>query len=148
MFMKKVIMFTALLLGSLTAHSSPIMEIPVLNAKIKKGDIITKQMIASKPMQKGRLASTVIMNVEELVGLEALRPMRPNVPIYGNQLRMPPNVHRGDRVTVIFKSGSMVLKLDAKALEDGYAGESIKVTGASNNTIMATIQDGGVLTVN
>ena len=146
--MKKIIIMSAVLLGSFTAHSSPILEIPVLSAKINKGDIITKEMLTSKPMPKGRLASTVILNPEELIGLEAVRPMRPNVPVYGNQLRMPPEVHRGDQVTVVFKSGTMVLKLDAKALEDGYVGEAIKVTGASNNTIMATIHDGGILTVN
>lgn len=144
----KKLLITALLLGSAAAHSSPILDIPVLSAKIQKGVVITEDMLASKPMPKGRLASTVVLNPEELVGLEALRPMRPNVPIYGNQLRMPPEVHRGDQVTVIFKSGTMMLKLGAKALEDGYVGDSIKVTGASNNTIMATITDGGVLTVN
>lgn len=147
MMHKYILTLLLSLMSVLPAYATSMMGIPVLNTNISKGTIITQDMMTNRTLPQRRLASTVILNADEIVGLEAMRPLRANVPLYSNQLRIAPEVHRGESVTVVYKSGNMVLRLGAEALEDGYIGESIKVTGASNNTITAKVEKPGLLSV-
>lgn len=122
------------------------MEVPMLRMPAAKGSILEEDNIVMQKVSLLSLAPDVIVKKEDLVGKapksKLLQAMQP---IQSSDLITPFVVKRGDTVTVIYRTPTLVLTTKAKALKDGVVGETltfeVKKQKNGNKHIEAVIVD-------
>lgn len=123
-------------------------EVPVINRSIDRGEILSREDLALKTMEINRLPRGAILKIEELVGYEILRKLRPGTPIKSEQVRTPPTTRRGKKVTILFNLPGISLRASGEALEDGHMGQRIRVINkASKKAIIAEVVGQDTVTV-
>ncbi|RJE84901.1 flagella basal body P-ring formation protein FlgA [Paracoccus onubensis] len=82
------------------------------------------------------------------IGLETRVTVYEGRPVLKKLLRVPTLIERNQIVRLQFRRGEVYIATDGRALEDGSAGDLIRVLNqASRNTITARIQPDGTLHV-
>jgi flagella basal body P-ring formation protein FlgA len=68
----------------------------------------------------------------QAAGSQALRDLAPGEPIAAADLLQPPAVRTGDRVTVVLRTGTLIVRAEAVAAENGRIGEDIRVVNPAS----------------
>ena len=91
----------------------------------------------------------VLTDPAQIFGREARRLLPEGRPVQAQSLQEPRLIKRGQKVDLIYERGGLHLATPAKALEDGFEGEVIRVQNLnSNRTVKATpAGDGRVMVV-
>lgn len=150
---KKMIGFGSLILAcALMAPSfgsaSTLREVPVASRDILRGHVLTLQDLKTQKMDLKRMPRGIVLEAENLLGLEAQRHIRSGKPIRHKYLRTPPHARSGEDVTIFFQQPGLQLKATGRALEDGQKGDIIRVMNdASKSVIKARITGNGEVTV-
>ncbi len=110
-----------------------IVEIPVLKAALRNGDIIGKRDIDWIKMPERKLQSNLLMRESDLIGLTPRRIAHAGKPIVSNELEAPQLVGRGESVTISYVDGPLVLTTKGKALQSGAKGDLIRVTNLNSH---------------
>ena len=76
------------------------------------------------------------------VGQEVKGALRPDTPIKASQLQPPTLVRRGDRVKIIFDSGTLRITAEGEATKDGARGEWIPVLNLGSKRVIKKTEDG------
>lgn len=112
------------------------------SADIPHGSTI---VIARRPLQRGETIRSADVELQEatgsppqnafwqiddVVGMETMRPFRAGQPIEASAVQPPVLVKRGETITVVALAAGVRVRTAAKALEDGRRGELILVQGA------------------
>lgn len=114
--------------------------IPVLKGSLKNGDIISSMDIDWIDLPKNRIAAGTLMNESDLVNMTPRRVASAGKPLNLNDLERPKMVDRGDSITLVFETGTMVLTAKGKALQAGAIGDSIRVANLdSNKSLQGTV---------
>ncbi len=66
-------------------------------------------------------------SVEEIIGMEARKPLQANEVVLADQVQSPVVVKRGELITIGSQSGGIRVRTSAKALQDGAQGDLIAV---------------------
>lgn len=111
-------------------------EIPVLNRRVLSGEIITKADIRWIRVRADRLQPNTIMDASDLIGMAAKRGQRAGKPIRLRDIGRPILVPKGRHVTLVLETPSMMLTVRGRALEDGGAGDIIRVANTHSNTVV------------
>jgi flagellar basal body P-ring formation protein FlgA len=98
-------------------------------AILREDDVELRRASAADNTQAGALHS-----VEEAVGHELVRPIPAGSPIASDSLRAPLAVHRGEVVTVYAQSGSIRIRTNARARDEGSVGELVAVESLLNRS--------------
>lgn len=88
------------------------------------------------------LSGDTASRVEQVAGRIALRNIPAGSEIHLSQLKQPPDIKRGDVVTVEVLSGSARLAFTGKSESDGRQGETISVRNPRSNKIFQARVDG------
>ncbi len=88
---------------------------------VRASDIVSKALTTRDPRQD------YVLNSEEIVGHEALRPLDPGQPVLTSALRKPLLVFRNETVSTVSRSAGVQVRTSAKALENGAAGDVITI---------------------
>jgi flagella basal body P-ring formation protein FlgA len=89
-----------------------------------------------------------ITELDALVGMSARRALAADRPLRPADVMVTPLVKRGEPVTLLFQSGSVRITLRGRALEDGGAGETIRVLNSdSERTVEAIVEGPGLARV-
>jgi flagella basal body P-ring formation protein FlgA len=118
------------------ATEKNLVAIPVLKEQLAKGTIVKMEHIGSREMNPRSIAKTAIWNKQEIIGLEATRTLRPGNPIYQGYVRVVPDVHRSQNVSMDYRVEGIQLSTLGRALEDGNIGASIRVMNNSSQKIV------------
>jgi flagella basal body P-ring formation protein FlgA len=114
--------------------------IAVPNHVIAINEVLTARDIERINFPRERLALDTITDVGQLVGKSAAHMLRAEQPVRAGDVQEPVLVRKGDLVIIELRSPTMELSAQGKALEDGAAGSSIRVTNTqSNRTIDVTV---------
>ena len=124
-------------------------EVPVVKRAMESGEILSRDDLSVKTMELDHLPRGAVLTMDDLVGLELLRNMRAGYPVRSNQVRTPPELRRGETVTIDFKIPGLHLQAQGEALEDGHKGQEVRVLNkASSKIVTASVMGDGIVTVN
>lgn len=111
----------------------------VTTQTINKGELITAELIAVEYKAKHFVRASNLHTEQFLIGSRAKRIVREGTAIGLNQICM---VCKGDNVTIYAKTRTLTIKTSGIALQDGNAGEQIRVKNQkSGKTISARVKD-------
>jgi flagella basal body P-ring formation protein FlgA len=134
-------------------------KIPVNNAEVCAWlDVFESVVCAAKDLPQGRVLkktdlSVVRQNISKnmddvvkdagrVVGFMAKRSIRKGDMVTHWMVEKKPVVKRGDQVTILVESGLLRVTIPGKALDDGFAGETVSVENSmSNKKIFARVID-------
>lgn len=140
---------TLLLIAANMAHANESTEIPTANTYIKRGDVISENMLTTMTWSNGSLPDYVVADAGEIIGMEATRNVREGKPLYRRLFKEPDTVKKGQIVPVIFKKGGISLTTDGSVMEDAIAGASVRVMNdATNRILTGVVQKNGTIIVN
>jgi len=111
---------------------------PVVTAvtPIAKGTILAGDMLDMREMNISKLSGTYFVTSDQVIGMQAKRPLRANLPIIATHLEQPLLIKRGDSVVMTAQSGSLVVKIPGTALTDGHKGQQISVRNSQSKRVV------------
>lgn len=125
----------------LNGRTYTIVELPVLNRRIRAGDVIRRGDVKWIAIRSSSANLNAITDIAEVVGQTPRRAIRAGAPIRRGDVRAPVVVARGTIVTLELRTRRMTLIARVKATEDGAMGQTIRLL----NTRSKRAIDGVVL---
>jgi len=125
---------------TVSGHIERLAQVPVLRNTLKNGDVIGKHDIEMIEVPERKIQHDAIMRPHELVGLTPRRVAYGGKFLLASMLEKPQLVGRGDKVTITFNEGPLILTAKGVALESGAKGDYIRIKNIkSSRTIDATV---------
>ena len=123
-------------------------SVPVLRSNLQNGDIIGKNDIDMIDVPQKTLQHNVIMDAEDMIGMTPRRIAHAGKFILAGTLGKPLLVTRGDKVSITFNEGPLILTAKGKALQSGAKGDQVRVTNInSSRTVDAIVSGNNQVTV-
>lgn len=122
-----------------------VIEAPVLLQSVRRGEVIGEDDIDWIEVRADRLAPTVITDPADLIGRTPRRTIRPGEPIRAGDVRIPIVVAKGSGVTMTYRTPTMVLTVQGRALDDGAMGETIRVLNSQTKVVVEAAVSGSTL---
>lgn len=133
---------------TLNGQIQHMIDVPVIKSALKTGDIIGSNDITFVKMAEHMVTADAIVDADRLIGMTPVRGLSMNKLVRARDVSAPMLVSRGDEVTIVFQNGPIQLTAKGKAMQNGVAGENIRVTNAaSNRSFLGTVTDSKVITV-
>jgi flagella basal body P-ring formation protein FlgA len=123
-----------------TAHS--VIEIPVATRTLTKGSVIAADDITWMDMRVGNIRQQTATELDQVVGKEAKRQIRPDSPIRFNDIWAPRLVRKGSLVTLTVHTRYMLLQTNGQAVEDGARGEVVRILNLKSRKTLQGIVTG------
>jgi flagella basal body P-ring formation protein FlgA len=122
--------------------------LPVAAAPVKRGDIITGEVIEMKKVNGTGISRDVLENIGDIVGHSVTRDIGQGEVFRQGAVVVPPVVRAGSRVTLVFRQGGLEATATGTATENGILGQEIKVQNESSKKLVAgKIIEPGVVSV-
>ena len=122
--------------------------VPVPARNIERGATIAEEDMRTVRMSKRRIAAGAAVDMAEIVGMAAKRPLTAGRPVRRSDLERPRLVRRNTLVTIVYRGRGLLLKAQGRAQADGAAGETIAVLNTqSNRTVQARVDAPGVVSI-
>ncbi|NNG03169.1 MAG: flagellar basal body P-ring formation protein FlgA, partial [Inquilinus sp.] len=132
----------------LSGRAVGVAAVPVLIRRVRPGEVIGAADIGHVDITSDRLQSDVALDASEMIGMSPRRLLAANAPLRLTDLRPPTLVRRGETVTMLLQTGALALSARGRALDEGAAGDVIRVVNTdSNRTIEAEIRGPGTVVV-
>lgn len=109
---------------------------------IREGTPIAPGQLRMESSDGFPLSGDTASRIDQVAGRIALRNIAAGSAIHLSQLKQPPDIKRGDAVTVEVLSGSARLAFTGKSESDGRQGETISVRNPRSNKIFQARVDG------
>ena len=94
------------------------------------------------------LTHDFILNQDDVIGKQVLRPLPPRQPIRKIMIDDPPIVHKGDRVIIEIRLGGLLVQTVGLAKATGKSGDTIPVQNKnSGREVLGTILGAGLVEV-
>ena len=126
----------------ITGRIYKMLEIPVLNRRLGKGEIIRSRDIKWIDVRSKRAGRNVIIEETDLVGMSAKRGLRMGVPVRISEVGHPILVNKGSLVIMTLNTPLMRLTSQGRAEESGIDGDTIRVLNTQSNKIIQAIVTG------
>jgi len=120
--------------GSLRADT--MVEVPVLNVAVGLGDVIDEADIEIVELPYGKIPRNAITDPAGLIGMTPKRLLRPDTPLREGDVAPPVVVKRNTVVVMVFERGGLFLTAMGKALQDGAAGEIIRIENVQSGIVI------------
>jgi len=124
-------------------------EVVVASRPLKRGEILAPEDLVLAARDLSRLHRDYYTTPEGLVGQKVRRTLRRNAVITPRAVEAHEVVSRGSDVTILAANPVVQVRMRGKALDNGSAGERIKVQNlSSGREISATVVGAGLVRVN
>jgi flagella basal body P-ring formation protein FlgA len=97
-----------------------------LTRSIDRGELVRRADVQLRPYA-GALPRLAVVSLEEVVGKEAVQGIRADSLLLANQVRSPYLVRRGERVSVVVRTGGIRVRTYALVQQDGGLGDLVAV---------------------
>ena len=132
----------------ITGRVHPMISIPVVGKRLRRGDIVKKHHITWTSIRESSVRRDTILHEEDLVGMAAKRMVREHSPIRLSYVQRPVLVRKNGLVTIHLASKSMTLTAQGQAMQDGSRGEIVQVKNIqSKKVIEAVVTHAGKVSV-
>lgn len=123
-------------------------DVPVLARQIGRGDVINAHDITWTKVREDAIRRDIVVDADQLVGLTPRQTLRSGQMVSTSDLQKPIAVARGALVTMVLKSGTMMLSAQGHAVEQGSVGDVIRVTNShSNMTVEGKVEGPNMVSV-
>lgn len=124
-------------------------EVLVLTQPVKRGQILTRPLLAYEKRDQGNLRGGYYNQIELVENKQAVRNLPAGAVISYDNVTDAVLIKRGEKITISASSRDFNVRMQGKALMDGIQGQSIRVKNeSSGRTIAATVVNSGLVTVN
>lgn len=120
----------------ITQEKPDLVTIPIPVKGISRGTIISEADLELKDVSESLVNDMIAQDMLQLVGQEARRTLYKSKPILLRDIGAVTIIRRNDSVTLRFEKGAMVLQTTGRALENGGAGDVIKVMNEQSKKIV------------
>lgn len=128
----------------LSGRYEEVVEVPILKRRVNHGELIVESNIEMQEFGTNRLRGEIVSSAAQLIGKTPKRSISALRPIRTDEIGTPAIVHKGETVSIMYKTPSMEIKTVGEALENGAEGDIIKIRNPeSHNVIQATITGKG-----
>lgn len=125
---------------------SLIKEVVIANRELPSDTILTPADITIEKRDVAKLHRGYLERPQQAVGKIVKRRIRQGAILTPGQLNIQHAVKKGTQVVIVARIGTLVVRMNGKALTNGAIGERIKVKNSSSNRqIEATVIDTGVV---
>jgi flagella basal body P-ring formation protein FlgA len=115
---------------------------------IKPKEVVTAKDVMTMMVDVPSLTHDFILDSDDVIGKQVLRPLPPRKPIRKIMLDDPPIVHKGDRVMIEVRKGGLLVQVVGLAKADGKSGDTIPVQNkSSGREVVGTILSPGLVEV-
>ncbi len=125
-----------------TGRVSRMVDLPVLARPVAPGEIIAAGDLDTVELRADRMTETYVTDSAELIGKTPRRTIRPGEPVRPSDVQMPIVIRRGELVTLVLQTPTMLLTATAKALEDGAEGAAIRVSNTRSGRMLDAVVTG------
>lgn len=128
------------LLTMISGRTIEVQTIPILARPIPRGEVVTAADLKTVRMPINRMGANIVTQIEDIIGMETKRSLRPDQPLRITDLKRPTLIKKGAMVTMTFETQGIRLANIGRALETGGAGDIINVINPrSHKTVMARV---------
>lgn len=117
-------------------------SVPVLRNNLQNGDIIGASDIEMIDVPQKTLQHNVIMDKEDLIGMTPRRFAPAGKLILAGVLQRPLLVERGDKVTIAFEHGPLMLTAKGKAMQSGAKGDMVRIKNINSSRAVDAVVTG------
>ncbi|TAH37569.1 MAG: flagellar basal body P-ring formation protein FlgA [Alphaproteobacteria bacterium] len=117
-------------------------SVPVLSTQRNAGETIEDADIAFVDMEQASLGNSAITNVEQLVGKTAKRLIASGSVIRTGMVSAPIVVRKNDLITMLYQTEYLTISHQARALNDGAMGDTIRALNTQTNKILDAVVTG------
>lgn len=111
-------------------------DVVVTNHALRAGSALTAAALAVEERDVTSLNQGCFTSVEDLVGMQARRPIGVGEVVSRTHVEPVPVVRRGDEVALSLETGTMSLVAGGVALQDGGVGQKIRVRNADSGKVL------------
>lgn len=106
---------------------TPLIDVPVLSRQLSKTDVIEAKDLRTKSIPDRFVRKDMVMEAAQLIGQSPRTLISPDRPIRAGEVSSPLLIKKGSSVELTYTSPYMSLKATGIALQDGAAGDAIRV---------------------
>lgn len=119
-----------------------VMDVPVLNRRIRRGEKIEAGDVVWKGLRKDTIGRNIVLDRDAVVGQAARRYLPIGQALAQSDLEPPKVVRKGNLVTVLFRTRGLRLTAKARASEDGAINDTIRVVNLRSNRSIDVVVHG------
>ena len=112
-------------------------DVITLNRDRKRGEFIRRADVITNRIASSQVPRDALTSVDQAIGAVLKRAVRPGDTLRSNWVDIPPVVHRGQRVRIVARKGSIRLSTMGEALSKGRSQEFIRVRNLSSKKIVS-----------
>ncbi len=120
----------------------PVTSVPVLKSGLQQGDVITADDLDYIDLRNTDIGANVVVDAQKIIGMSPRRGLQPLKPMVAGDILPPVMVKKGEMVTITLESATMSLTTQGKAMENGAAGEVIKIINTSSGQSLDAVVTG------
>lgn len=115
---------------------------------LARGEILSNSDVMMTEIDVSTVRTTYMHSADEAIGMELKRSVQANAPLVREALAAPLLVKRGDTVMITARTGSIEIRQQGVALQNGEMGKQITVRNTnSDNVVQATVTGHGQASV-
>lgn len=123
-------------------------DVVSLQRPIARQQVIEAADVQTRKEELSRLLSGYYTQVEDVIGMQAKRPLRQGAILKPRSLTPRLLVNRGEIVTLVSNTRGIKVHMQGKAMGDGYKGKHVRVKNSSSGRIISgTVISDGVVKV-
>jgi flagella basal body P-ring formation protein FlgA len=134
--------------AELSGQATEMVEVPVPIRRITASEVIGAQDIAWTSVRADRLSHDAVVDAAQMIGKSPRRGLTADRPLRISDLREPVLVDKNGLVLIRLRTDTMQITAQGRALEEGAAGNAIRVMNTKSNTVInAVVSDVGIVDV-
>jgi flagella basal body P-ring formation protein FlgA len=122
--------------ATVTGRAIDVINIPVLNRAVSRGDLIAKSDIDWVDVSPSEAQGPVITDEKDLIGKMARRPLRADLPLRTGDVQEPILVGKNALVTIVAATPNLTLTTIGRSIDEGSAGDVIRVMNMQSHKIV------------
>lgn len=124
------------------------LDVPVPARRLMPGEIIGESDLQTVELPVRRVGSYTLTAREDLIGMEVRRMLAQGHQVMAQSVISPLVIDRGEKVTIQYDDGRLVLNAPGRAMNDAHEGQEITVVNlVSNKTLRAVARGAGLVEV-
>lgn len=123
-------------------------EVVVITRKLRRHAVISADDFTLERRKVNLSRNSPVTDPAEVIGRRTVRVLSVGRPVVISMIEEIPVIERGQKVTVRYRSGNLLLTTLGEAIEDGWAGGLVRVKNlASKKLITVMVADAGIVDI-
>lgn len=126
---------------TISGRAVPVVDVPVLARPLARGEVLAEADLTWSRLPADRVRADMLTDLSAMVGQAARRSLRDGTPLRAMDLEAPILIARGETVSLVYRSGPLILTARARALQDAAQGEAARFVNLQSNRTIEAIAD-------